>query len=107
MLYEVITSPQDLVRALIEHVDKVPGCRDMRIMIEPGRALVGEAGVLLTRVLYLKHGQDRNFAIVDAAINDLLRPALYDAWHEIVPVTPHGNVITSYSIHYTKLYDCR
>lgn len=91
-------SPQDLVRALIEHVDKVPGCRDMRIMIEPGRALVGEAGVLLTRVLYLKHGQERNFAIVDAAINDLLRPALYDAWHEIVPVTPHGK-------HETRVYD--
>ncbi len=91
-------SPQDLVQALIERVDKIPDCRDMRIMIEPGRALVGEAGVLLTRVLYLKHGQERNFAIVDAAINDLLRPALYDAWHEIVPVAPHGK-------HETRVYD--
>ena len=82
--------PQDLTHALIERVDQVPDCRDMRIMIEPGRALVGEAGILLTRVLYLKHGQERNFAIVDAAINDLLRPALYDAWHEIVPVAPRS-----------------
>jgi diaminopimelate decarboxylase len=91
-------SPQDLVRGLIERVDKIPDCRNMRIMIEPGRALVGEAGVLLTRVLYLKHGQERNFAVVDAAINDLLRPALYDAWHEIVPVTPHGK-------HEARVYD--
>jgi diaminopimelate decarboxylase len=84
-------SPQYLVQALIERVDQGGDCRDMKIMIEPGRALVGEAGVLLTRVLYLKHGQERNFAIVDAAINDLLRPALYDAWHEIVSVAPHDN----------------
>jgi diaminopimelate decarboxylase len=91
-------SPQDLVQALIEHVDKVAERRDMRIMIEPGRALVGEAGVLLTRVLYLKHGEERNFAIVDAAINDLLRPALYDAWHEIVSVAPSGK-------HETRVYD--
>lgn len=84
-------SPQYLVQTLIERVDQVRECRDMRIMIEPGRALVGEAGVLVTRVLYLKHGQERNFAIVDAAINDLLRPALYDAWHEIVAVAPHDN----------------
>jgi diaminopimelate decarboxylase len=82
-------SPQALVQALIERVDQVPNGREMTIMIEPGRALVGEGGVLLTRVLYLKHGEGRNFAIVDAAINDLLRPALYDAWHEIVPVAPH------------------
>jgi diaminopimelate decarboxylase len=62
--------------------------RPERILLEPGRALVGNAGVLLTRVEYLKHGPDRNFAVVDAAMNDLLRPALYDAWHDIVPVAP-------------------
>jgi diaminopimelate decarboxylase len=50
------------------------------------RALVGNAGVLLTRVLFLKHGPERNFAVVDAAMNDLLRPALYNAWHDITPV---------------------
>lgn len=59
---------------------------EMRILIEPGRALVGEAGMLLTRVEYLKPGEAKSFAVVDAAVNDLLRPALYQAWHDIVPV---------------------
>jgi len=62
------------------------GARDQSIVLEPGRSLVGNAGLLLTRVEYLKHGEDKNFAVVDAAMNDLLRPALYDAWHDIVPV---------------------
>lgn len=57
--------------------------RSEKILVEPGRALVGNAGVLLTRVEYLKHGEEKNFAIVDAAMNDLMRPALYDAWHHI------------------------
>lgn len=57
-----------------------------RILIEPGRALIGNAGVLLTRIEYLKHTPHRNFAIVDGAMNDLIRPALYDAYHEILPV---------------------
>jgi diaminopimelate decarboxylase len=60
--------------------------RSEKLIVEPGRALVGEAGVLLTRVEYLKHGEEKNFAIVDAAMNDLMRPALYDAWHNIWPV---------------------
>jgi diaminopimelate decarboxylase len=63
------------------------GRRKQRILIEPGRALVGNAGLLLTQVEYLKHTPHRDFAIVDAAMNDLLRPALYDAYHEILPVT--------------------
>ena len=58
----------------------------LRIIIEPGRAIVGNAGVLLSRVLYLKHGADRNFAVIDAAMNDLMRPSLYDAWHDIAPL---------------------
>ena len=67
------------------------GSRSLKILLEPGRALVGEAGLLLTRVEYLKHGRERNFAVVDAAMNDLLRPALYDAWHEVRPVREgHG-----------------
>ena len=57
-----------------------------RLLIEPGRSLIGNAGVLLTRVEYLKHTPARNFAIVDAAMNDLMRPALYDAYHDILPV---------------------
>lgn len=62
--------------------------RKLKILFEPGRRLVGNAGVLLTRVEYLKPGEVKNFAIIDAAMNDLARPALYDAWHDIVPVTP-------------------
>jgi diaminopimelate decarboxylase len=58
--------------------------RKEKLLLEPGRSLVGNAGVLLTRVAVLKHGADRNFAVVDAAMNDLARPALYDAWHDIV-----------------------
>ena len=62
--------------------------RRLKILFEPGRRLVGNAGVLLTRVEYLKPGEAKNFAIVDAAMNDLARPALYDAWHDIQPVSP-------------------
>jgi diaminopimelate decarboxylase len=60
--------------------------RSETLILEPGRRLTGNAGVLLTRVCYLKPGAARSFAIVDAAMNDLLRPALYDAWHEVRPV---------------------
>lgn len=60
--------------------------RNIKMVFEPGRALVGNAGVLLTKVEYLKLGESKNFAIVDAAMNDLMRPALYDAYHEIVAV---------------------
>jgi len=60
--------------------------RSEKLILEPGRVLVGNAGVLLTRVEYLKHGEEKNFAIVDAAMNDLMRPALYDAYHRILPV---------------------
>ena len=62
--------------------------RSLKVLLEPGRRLVGNAGVLLTRVEYLKPGEVKNFAIVDAAMNDLLRPSLYDAWHDIVSVAP-------------------
>ncbi len=64
--------------------------RPQTILFEPGRSLVGNAGVLLTRVEYLKPGEARNFAIVDAAMNDLMRPALYDAHHGIAPVRPRA-----------------
>jgi diaminopimelate decarboxylase len=66
--------------------------RKLKVVLEPGRRLVGNAGLLLTRVEYLKPGELKNFAIVDAAMNDLARPALYDAWHDILPVSPRqGN----------------
>jgi diaminopimelate decarboxylase len=62
--------------------------RSFKLLLEPGRALVGNAGLLLTKVEYIKRGESKNFAIVDAAMNDLMRPALYDAWHDIIPVEP-------------------
>jgi diaminopimelate decarboxylase len=64
--------------------------RSEMLLFEPGRRLTGDAGVLLTRVCYLKPGAERSFAIVDAAMNDLLRPALYDAWHDVQPVRPRN-----------------
>ena len=64
--------------------------RRLKILFEPGRRLVGNAGILLTRVEYLKPGEAKNFAIVDAAMNDLARPVLYDAWHDIQAVTPRA-----------------
>lgn len=65
-----------------------------KLVFEPGRVLAGNAGVLLTRIEYLKRGEDRNFAIVDAAMNDLLRPALYDAWHDVLAVRQGGEADT-------------
>ena len=59
---------------------------DLKIVIEPGRSIAANAGVLVTRVEYLKGHEGKNFAIVDGAMNDLIRPALYDAWQNIVPV---------------------
>ena len=65
--------------------------RNVKLLFEPGRALVGNAGVLLTKVEYLKPSEAKNFAIVDAAMNDLMRPALYDAYHDIQAVNPREN----------------
>jgi len=84
----------DYARALIARL----GNRPLRLLLEPGRALVGQAGVLLARVEYLKHGRERNFAVVDAAMNDLLRPALYDAWHDVQPVRPSASGGKAYDI---------
>jgi len=64
--------------------------RHLKLLLEPGRALVGNAALLLTRVEYLKLGTEKSFAVVDAAMNDLMRPALYDAYHDILPVAPHS-----------------
>ncbi len=72
--------------------------RTEEIMIEPGRAIVGNAGVLLTRVEYLKLNSHKNFAVVDAAMNDLLRPALYDAWMAITPVQASTHVARVYDV---------
>ncbi len=72
--------------------------RPQQLLFEPGRLLTGNAGVLLAEVLYLKPGQDRNFAIVDAAMNDLMRPALYDAWHEVLPLRQTAAATHQYDI---------
>ena len=72
--------------------------RKVKLVFEPGRALVGNAGVLLTKVEYLKHTESKNFAIVDAAMNDLMRPALYDAYHEIVAVKPRADEAHVYEV---------
>ena len=75
---------------LFEKLD-ARGYGNRKILIEPGRSLVGNAGVCLTEVLYMKPGEDKNFCIVDAAMNDLPRPTLYDAYHGIVPVDTTGD----------------
>src|SRR5690606_32844031 len=70
----------------------------LQVVLEPGRSLVGNAGVLLTRVEYLKHSEAKNFAIVDAAMNDLIRPTLYDAWHSVEAVKPRTQGDIQYDI---------
>jgi diaminopimelate decarboxylase len=69
-----------------------------KLLLEPGRYLVAEAGVLLTRVIRVKPGIERNFLVLDAAMNDLQRPSLYDAWHDIVPVADEPRPMTTYDI---------
>ncbi len=69
-----------------------------RILLEPGRWLVAEAGVLLTRVIRVKDGQQRRFLVVDAAMTELLRPSLYDAWHDIMPITLEQRPAETYDI---------
>jgi diaminopimelate decarboxylase len=74
--------PSDYIKAILERL----GDNDFEVLLEPGRAIVGNAGLLVTRVEYLKPTDHKNFAIVDAAMNDLVRPSLYSAWQEIIPV---------------------
>jgi len=86
-----------LVTALLRKLD-ARGLGDRTVMFEPGRSIVGNAGILVTRVEYLKHGATRNFAVVDAAMNDLLRPTLYDAWMGVVPVVLGAAPAQTYDI---------
>ncbi|PSF12295.1 diaminopimelate decarboxylase [Marinobacter fuscus] len=76
--------PSEYVGALIERM----GDRKLELVLEPGRSIAANAGILITRVEFLKCTEHRNFAIIDAAMNDLIRPALYSAWQAIVPVKP-------------------
>ena len=82
---ETPLTPRMLLDNVFERL-QARGLGHLQIVLEPGRSLVGNAGVLLTRVQYLKHTEAKNFAIVDAAMNDLLRPTLYDAWHSVEQV---------------------
>jgi len=86
--------PADWASALQERLQSFDGS----IVIEPGRAIAGNAGILVSRVNYLKHGADKNFAVIDAAMNDLIRPSLYGAWQEIIRVEQHSGAAE-------KLYD--
>jgi diaminopimelate decarboxylase len=90
-------SPPEPAHYLAAVLQRLSG-RPETILLEPGRALVGNAGLLLTRVEYLKHGEQRNFAVVDAAMNDLIRPALYDGFHDIRPVRSHGGPARRYEV---------
>jgi diaminopimelate decarboxylase len=90
-------TPPDIADYLAPILAQLAG-RKEKILFEPGRALVGNAGILLTRIEYLKHGEEKNFAIVDAAMNDLMRPALYDAWHDILPVRQNAATGTEYEV---------
>lgn len=80
---ETPPSPAEYAAALRELLIN----RDLEILLEPGRAIAGNAGILVTKVEYIKPTEDKKFAIVDAAMNDLLRPALYQSWQEIQPVS--------------------
>jgi len=80
--------PSDYVRVLSERL----GQRNLELIMEPGRSIAANAGILLTRVEFLKCTEHRNFAIIDAAMNDLIRPALYSAWQSIIPVHPRNDV---------------
>nr|WP_299245669.1 diaminopimelate decarboxylase [uncultured Halomonas sp.] len=84
--------PFDYARALLERLEG----RDLTLLFEPGRSIAANAGILLTRVEYLKPGETKNFAIIDAGMNDLIRPSLYQAWQAIIPVdkrTPGNGVL--------------
>ena len=80
----------DFANTLLNHIEQ-KGFGDLEVLFEPGRSLVGNAGVLLTQVEYLKPGETKNFCIVDAAMNDLMRPAMYEAYHAIVAVEKNSN----------------
>jgi diaminopimelate decarboxylase len=88
---EQVPEPADYAEKLLQPLRE----RHLRLLMEPGRAIVGNAGVLLTRVEYLKHTPHKNFALVDAAMNDLLRPALYGAWQRIEPVVDNPSAATA------------
>ncbi|BBU28566.1 diaminopimelate decarboxylase [Burkholderia sp. THE68] len=97
--YDDETPPDigEFVKTVLDHIE-ARGHGEREVYFEPGRSLVGNAGVLLTRVEFLKPGEEKNFAIVDAAMNDLARPAMYEAFHRIVPVVKHDAQAHKYDV---------
>ncbi|WP_407331854.1 diaminopimelate decarboxylase [Enterovibrio sp. 27052020O] len=87
--------PSEYAKALL---DRLENHQDIELVFEPGRAIAANAGVLLTKVEFLKHNAEKNFAIIDAAMNDLLRPALYQAWQDIVPLRPRDGEGKTYDL---------
>ncbi|EGR2273883.1 diaminopimelate decarboxylase [Vibrio parahaemolyticus] len=92
---ELPPQPSDYAKALLGRLDNH---QDLELIFEPGRAIAANAGILLTRVEFLKHTEHKNFAIIDAAMNDLMRPALYQAWQDIVPVSPRNGEPQTYDL---------
>lgn len=86
-----------LIEALLARID-ARGHGNKTILFEPGRSIVGNAGILLTRVEFLKHGETKNFAIVDAAMNDMARPAMYEAWLDVRPVQVRDTAAQTYDV---------
>jgi diaminopimelate decarboxylase len=95
---EVPPEPMALMTAIFNRIDQWSSGEPPAVMFEFGRALVGNAGLLLTRVEYLKRNDDKHFAIVDAAMNDLIRPSLYDAYHRIEPVDLRAGPVRSFDV---------
>jgi diaminopimelate decarboxylase len=91
-------APQALLGAVFERMHRHPRGSQYELMFEFGRAIVGNAGALLTRVEYLKRNAERRFAVVDCAMNDLMRPALYEAWHEVLAVSPRAGPSERYDL---------
>ncbi len=87
--------PDQYAEALATRMRERP---ELTLIFEPGRAIMANAGILLTKVEYLKQGSEKNFAIVDAAMNDLLRPSLYAAWQNIIPVQKHDREAQRYDV---------
>ncbi|ENM5790707.1 diaminopimelate decarboxylase [Vibrio mimicus] len=92
---ELPPQPSEYAKALLDRLERH---RDLELIFEPGRAIAANAGVLVTKVEFLKHTEHKNFAIIDAAMNDLIRPALYQAWQDIIPLRPRQGEAQTYDL---------
>ncbi|EKF9662742.1 diaminopimelate decarboxylase [Vibrio cholerae] len=92
---ELPPQPSEYAKALLDSLERH---RDLELIFEPGRAIAANAGVLVTKVEFLKHTEHKNFAIIDAAMNDLIRPALYQAWQDIIPLRPRQGEAQTYDL---------